>query len=60
MTLPKEGEANAKEYQLRFRFFQRVEGTFKVAPDAIVKSLQVRVFENGSKTPKLAQTVSAS
>ena len=60
LTLPKEGTGDAQEYQLRFRFFQRVEGTFKVAPDAIVKSLQVRVFENGGKTPKLTQTVSAS
>lgn len=60
LTLPPEGERDAKEYQLNFRSFQRVEGTFRVAPDAIVKSLQVRVFENGSKTPKLAQTVNAS
>ena len=60
LTLPRAGEGDAKEYQLRFRFFQRIEGTFKVAPDASVKSLQVRVFENGSKAPKLTQTVSAS
>lgn len=60
LTLPADGERDAKEYQLKFRFFQRIEGTFKVAPDAVVRSLQVRVFENGSKTPKLAQTVNAS
>jgi hypothetical protein len=60
LTLPPEGEAEAKEYEVRFRFFQRIEGIFRVAPDASVKSIQVRVFENGSKTPKLAQTVSAS
>jgi hypothetical protein len=60
LTLPPDGESDAKEFQLRFRFFQRVEGTFKVAPDADVKSLQVRIFENGGKAPKLAQTVSAS
>lgn len=60
LTLPPENENNVKEYQLNFRFFQRVEGTFRVAPDAIVKSVQVRVFENGSKAPKLTQTVNAS
>ena len=60
LTLPPEGEGDAKEFQLRFRFFQRVEGTFRVAPDANVTSLQVRIFENGSKAPKLAQTVNAS
>jgi hypothetical protein len=60
LTLPREGEQNAKDYQISFKFFQRVEGTFKVAPDAVVKSLQVRVFENGSVAPKLSQTVSVS
>lgn len=60
LTLPPENEKNAREYQLNFRFFQRIEGTFKVAPDAIVKGLQVRVFENGSNAPKLTQTVNVS
>lgn len=60
LTLPREEERNARDYQVNFKFFQRVEGTFKVAPDAVVKSLQVRVFENGSVAPKLSQTVSIS
>ena len=60
LTLPQEGEANTKEYQVSFKFFQRVEGTFKVAPGAVVKSLQIRVFENGSNAPKLSQSVSVS
>jgi hypothetical protein len=60
LTLPREGEQNAKDYQIAFKFFQRVEGTFKVAPDAVVKSLQVRVFENGTVAPKLSQTVTIS
>jgi hypothetical protein len=60
ITLPPEGEKNVKDYQVHFKFFQRVEGTFKVAPDAVVKSLQIRVFENGSVAPKLSHTVSVS
>lgn len=60
LTLPQEGEKGAKEYQISFKFFQRVEGTFKVAPGAVVKSLQIRVFENGSVAPKLSQTVNVS
>jgi uncharacterized protein DUF6776 len=60
LTLPVESEKDSKDYQLSFKFFQRVEGTFKVAPEAVVKSLQVRVFENGSVAPKLSQTVSIS
>jgi hypothetical protein len=60
LTLPREGEKNARDYQISFKFFQRVEGTFKVAPDAVVRSLQVRVFENGTVAPKLSQTVTVS
>jgi hypothetical protein len=60
VTLPLEEQKNAKEYQVSFKFFQRVEGTFKVAPGTVVKSLQVRVFEIGSITPKLSQSVSVS
>lgn len=60
LTLPPESEKHAQEYQVSFKFFRRVEGTFKVAPEAVVKSLQVRVFENGSSTPKLTHTVSIS
>ena len=60
VTLPAEGEKNVKDYQLNFKFFHRVEGTFRVPPGAMVKSLQLRVFENGSVAPKLSQTVSVS
>jgi hypothetical protein len=60
LTLPAEGEKDVKEYEVNFKFFQRVEGTFKVAPGAVVKSLQVRVFENGSVAPKLSQSVNVS
>jgi len=60
VTLPLEEQKSAKEYQVNFKFFQRVEGTFKVAPGTVVKSLQVRVFEIGSITPKLSQSVSLS
>jgi chromosome segregation ATPase len=60
LTLPREGEKGAKDFQVSFRFFQRVEGTFKLAPEAVVRSLQVRVYENGSVAPKLTQTIGVS
>ena len=60
LTLPPEDQKNAREYQVNFKFFQRVDGTFKVAPGTTVKSLQVRVFENGVNAPKLSQTASVS
>ena len=60
MTLPAEDDQESKDFKLDFRFYQRVEGTFRVAAGAEVKSIQVRVFENGSKEPKLTQAVNAS
>ena len=60
LMLPPETEKNAKEYQLSFRFFQRIEGTFRIAPDASVQGMQVRVFENGSNAPKLTQNANLS
>ncbi|MCW5605388.1 MAG: hypothetical protein KIT18_12675 [Burkholderiales bacterium] len=60
LTLPPEGERGTKEYQLNFRVFQRIEGTFRIAPDATVQGMQVRVFENGSNAPKLTQSVGVS
>jgi hypothetical protein len=60
LTLPPDGDQKAGEFQLSFRFFQRVEGTFRVSPDAVVRSMQVRVFENGATQPRLTQTVDVS
>ena len=57
LTLPPENDQEAREYQLSFRFFQRIEGTFRVAPDAVVKSMQVRVYESGSSAPRLTRSV---
>lgn len=59
LVLPAD-ETNAKPYQLGFRFYQRVEGTFRVAPEAVIKSVQVRVFETGNTIPKLVQAAGLS
>jgi len=60
MTVPAPGESAAPAYPLDFRVHQRVDGTFKVSPGAVVHSVQVRVFEGGQKQPKVMQTVSVS
>ena len=57
LVVPPEHSRNEGEFELNFKFFQRVEGSFKVPADAVVRSLQVRVFEIGASTPKLTQTV---
>ena len=60
MTLPVEDDKDGRGFKLNFRFYQRIEGAFRVAPDAVVKSVQVRVFEKGSDEPKVTQTASVS
>lgn len=60
LTLPSEGDGDLRDYQLNFRFFQRIEGTFRLMPGSVLKGMQVRIFENGARTPKLSQTLSVS
>jgi hypothetical protein len=60
LMLPPENEKKVTDYELRFKFFQRIEGTFRISPDAVVKSMQVRVFEKGATQPKLTETVTVS
>ena len=54
ITLPEEGAAQV--YKIGFKYFQRVEGTFHVAPDAKVKTVRVRIFENGSTQARATQS----
>jgi len=59
VSLPKPGE-NAQAYNLVFKFYQRVDGTFMVPSGAVIKKVQVRVLENGNPTPVSIQTVTLS
>jgi hypothetical protein len=58
IALPEAGAAEA--YKISFKYFQRVEGTFRVAPNARVKKVQVRVFENGSSQERATQSFNLS
>jgi hypothetical protein len=59
ISLPREGE-NAQAYNLAFKFYQRVDGTFVIPTGAVIKKVQVRVLENGNSAPVSIQTVSIS
>jgi hypothetical protein len=59
VVLPRKDETG-QAYNLAFKFYQRVEGTFMVPPGAVIKKVQVRVLENGNPTPLSTQTVSVS
>lgn len=63
MILPLTNETSddpSKKFDVSFRFYQRVENTFWLAPEATVNSLQVKVFEKGVTQAKLMQTVNLS
>lgn len=56
MIMPEKG--NSAAFQLAFKQFRRIEGSFKVSPNSTVESVQVRVYEAGSDQVKATQTVS--
>ena len=58
ITLPEEGAAQA--YKISFKYFQRVEGTFRVAPEAKVKAVRVRIFETGSSQVRATENFNLS
>jgi hypothetical protein len=57
MSFPERKDAGAAAFRLAFKYFRRVEGTFRVSPKAKVESVQVRVFETGSSEPRATHAV---
>lgn len=58
MTFPEPADAGASAFRLSFKYFRRVEGTFRVNPKAKVENVQARIYENGSKEPRATNNVS--
>ena len=58
MLFPEPGDASASEFRLAFKYFRRVEGTFRVNPKARVENVQVRVYETGSNQPRATHNAS--
>jgi hypothetical protein len=57
MSFPEQQDAGAAAFKLAFKYFRRVEGTFRVNPKAKVESVQVRVYETGLAQPRATHTV---
>ena len=57
MSFPEQADAGAAAFRLAFKYFRRLEGTFRVNPKAKVESVQVRVYETGSSQPRATHTV---
>ena len=58
MSFPEPADADAGAFRLAFKYFRRVEGTFRVNPRAKVESVQVRVYETGATQPRATHSVS--
>jgi hypothetical protein len=51
---------DAKAFQVSFRFFKRIEGTFRVPAGASVSQFEARVLEKGAVRAQRSVTVSSS
>jgi len=58
VTLPDARSANDPAFRLIFRRMQRVEGVFQVDPGAKLRSVQVRIIEQGVAQPRATQSLS--
>jgi hypothetical protein len=57
LTLPDDQPDTAAALKLKFKYYQRIEGTFHVPPGAQLKSLQARVVEPGQAAPKATRSL---
>lgn len=57
LTLP-DSRPIPDPYRLNFKRVQRIEGVFKVEPESRVRTVQVRLLENGSGQPRASESVS--
>jgi len=60
IIIPDQASASDSAYRLKFKYFRRIEGTFRVGPGAKVLSVQVRVLEQGSDQARASQSFSLS
>lgn len=60
LLLPDDQPDAAPALKLRFKYYQRVEGTFRVPAGAQVRSLTVRAYEEGNSAPRATRTLALS
>lgn len=57
LTLPDDQPDAAAALRLKFKYYQRLEGTIRVPPGALVRSVTVRAFENGQANARTTRTL---
>lgn len=60
LSLPDDQPDPAGALKLRFKYYQRIEGTFRIPPGAQVRSLTVRAYESGASAPRATRTLALS
>ena len=60
IELPGDQPEHASELQLKFKYYQRVEGTISVPPGSELKSLQAKVIEQGQASPRATRSLNIS
>lgn len=57
LTLPDEQPAIAPALRLRFKYYQRLEGTFRVPAGGTVRAVTARAFESGQPNPRATRSL---
>ncbi len=57
LMLPEEQPEAATALKLKFKYYQRVDGTIRVPPDTQLRSVTVRAFETGQTSPRATRTL---
>ena len=57
LTLPDDQPEGRSPFMLKFKYYQRVEGRFRVPPGSRVTGVTARAFENGQATPRITRTL---
>lgn len=58
LSLPDEQPDLAAPLKLNFKYYQRVEGTFRVSPGAQLRALTAHAFEAGQANPRATRSLS--
>jgi len=60
IALPEDQPEAAAALKLKFKYYQRIEGTLRVPPGGQLRTLQAKVLESGQATPKATRSLTLS
>lgn len=60
IVLPETTQPEVNDFKLNFKYFQRVEGTFRLPDQTRLKAVQARVFETGTGQARATQNLDMS